>query len=234
MGKVLIFALLAAWNPLLLAIVPVMLVSAHPKRLMVGYLLGGYTVSITIGLVFVFADGGASAATTTEQSINPVLNIALGIVVLLIALALTLGLDQRVRGGRGGKEKKGKKDKKDKKDKGSPRWKRALDTGSVSLAFAVGALFTLPGGRYIVALQGVDELNYSTLGTVVAVVGVNLILLALVELPLLSYVVAAEWTPAAVDRAGAWFSRNGRRVVIIASTFIGAVLLVRGLVALWG
>ena len=229
MGKVLVFALLAAWNPLLLAIVPVMLVSAHPKRLMVGYLLGGYTVSITIGLVFVFADGGSSAATTTQQSINPVLNVVLGGVVLLIALVLALGLDQRVRSG-----KAEKKDKKEKKEKGPPRWKRALDTGSVSLAFVVGALFTLPGGRYIVALQGIAALDYSTVPTVLAVIAVNLILLALVELPLLSYLVAEDWTPIAVDRAGAWFSRNGRRVVIIAAAFIGVVLFVRGLLALGG
>jgi hypothetical protein len=225
LGQVLIFALLAAWNPLLLAIVPVMLVSAHPKRLMVGYLFGGYTVSITIGLVFVFAAEGSSAASTTQQSINPVLNVTLGIVVLLIALALMLGLDQRIRSGR---------EKKEKKDTGPPRWKRALDTGSVSLAFAVGALFTLPGGRYIVALQGIDALNYGTAGTVLAVVMVNLILLALVELPLISLVVAEEWTPTAVDRTGAWFSRNGRRIVIIASAFIGVVLLLRGLLALGG
>ena len=224
MGKVLIFALLSAWNPLLLAIVPVMLVSAHPKRLMVGYLLGGYTVSITIGLVFVFAEGGSSAASTTQESINPFLNLALGSVVLLIALALGLGLDQRVRRG----------DKKEKKDKGPPRWKRALDKGSLSLAFAVGALFTLPGGRYIIALQGIAELDYSTVATVLAVIGVNLILLALVELPLLSYVIAEDWTPVAVDRAGAWFNRNGRRVVIIAAVFIGVVLVVRGLLALGG
>jgi hypothetical protein len=225
-GQVLIFALLAAWNPLLLAIVPVMLVSAHPKRLMLGYLLGGYAVSITIGLVFVFASGGSSAADTTQQSINPTLNVVLGVVVLLIALVLALGLDQRVRSDEG--------EKKDKKDKGPPRWKRALDKGSLSLAFVVGAVFTLPGGRYIAALQGVAELNFSTGGTVLAVIGVNLILLALVELPLLSFVIAEDWTPAAVDRTRAWFSRNGRHVVIIASAFIGVVLLVRGLLALSG
>jgi hypothetical protein len=225
-GKVLIFALLAAWNPLLLAIVPVMLVSAHPKRLMVGYLLGGYAVSITIGLVFVFAEAGPSAASTTEQSINPVLNVTLGAVVLLLALALALGLDQRVRRGDG--------EKKDKKDKGPPRWKRALDKGSLSLAFLVGAVFTLPGGRYIVALQGIDQLQLAAGWTIAAVVVVNVILLALVELPLLSYAVAEDWTPTAVDRTRAWFSRHGRRIVVIAAAFIGGVLFVRGLLAVLG
>jgi Sap, sulfolipid-1-addressing protein len=226
MGKVIVFALLAAWNPLLLAVVPVMLVSGHPKRLMLGYLLGAYTVSITFGLVFVFAAGGSNAASATDQSVNAALNITLGAMVLSIALILALGLDERLARRKG--------EKKEKVEKGTPRWRRALDKGSASLAFVVGALFTLPGGRYIVALQGIDALNYSTVPTVLAVVGVNLILLALVELPLLSYVVAEDWTPAAVDRTRAWFSRNGRRIVIIAATFIGVVLLVRGLLALAG
>jgi len=220
-GKVIVFALLAAWNPLLLAIVPVMLVSAHPKRLMVGYLLGGYTVSIALGLVFVFAEDDSRAASAANQSVNPVLNLTLGAVVGLIALVLALGLDERLRRGKG-----------EKREKGPPRWKRALDTGSISLAFVVGALFTLPGGRYILALQGIDALNYSTVPTVLAVVGVNVVLLALVELPLLSYVVAEDWTPIAVDRTRAWFSRHGRRIVIIAAVFMSVVLILRGLLAL--
>jgi Sap, sulfolipid-1-addressing protein len=98
----------------------------------------------------------------------------------------------------------------------------------------VGALFSLPGARYIVALQEVDRLDYGAVGTVGAVVVVNLILFVLVELPLISYLVAEDWTPTAVGRARAWFGRHGRRVVVIAATFIGTVLFVRGLVALPG
>jgi hypothetical protein len=223
MGKVLVLSLLAAWNPTLLAIVPVMLVSERPKRLMLGYLLGAYTVSITVGLVFVFAAGGSSAASTTKQTVNPAIELTLGILVLLIAVGLSFDLDKRLRRRKGDREVK---------DKGPPRWRRALDKGSVRLAFAVGALFSLPGARYIVALQEVDGLNYGTVGTVGAVVVVNLILFALVELPLVSYMVAEDWTPTAVNRARAWFGRYGRRVVVIAAAFIGSVLFVRGLIAL--
>jgi len=68
--------------------------------------------------------------------------------------------------------------------------------------------------------------------TIAAVVLVNLILLALVELPLISYVVAEDWTPTAVDRTRAWFSRNGRHIIVVAAAFIGTFLFVRGLIAL--
>jgi hypothetical protein len=223
MSKVILLALLAAWNPLLLAFVPVMLVSAHPKRLMVGYLLGAYTVSITLGLVLVFAAGGSGAPSTAAQTVNPAVDLTLGTIVILIALGLALGWDERLRPSKGDKEPK---------DKGAPRWRQALDKGSLGLAFVVGAVFTLPGGRYILALQGIVELDLAIGWTVAAVVLVNVILLALVELPLISYTVAEDWTPRVVNRAQAWFSRNGRRVVIFAAAFIGAVLFVRGLSAM--
>ena len=223
MGKVLLIALLGAWNPTLLAIVPVMLVSARPKRLMIGYLLGAYTVSITLGLVFVFVAGGARAAQTTKETVNPAVDLALGVVALLIALGLAFHLDERLRRRKGDREVK---------DKDPPRWRRALDKGSVRLAFAVGALLSLPGGRYILALREIDQLHLASGWTVLAVVVVNLILFALVELPLISYIVAEDWTPTAVERVRAWFSRKGRRVIVLAAAFIGTLLVVRGLIAL--
>jgi hypothetical protein len=60
---------------------------------------------------------------------------------------------------------------------------------------------------------------------------VNLILLLLVELPLVSYVVAEGWTPVAVERFKAWIARNGRRVALVVALVVGAVLIVRGLSA---
>ena len=45
-----LLALVSMFNPSLLAAVTVMLLLPNPKRLMVGYLLGAYTTSITLGL----------------------------------------------------------------------------------------------------------------------------------------------------------------------------------------
>src|SRR4051794_25533479 len=51
----LIFAFTAALNPTLFTATMVMLFAPEPRRLMSGYLVGAYTVSITLGLVIVFA-----------------------------------------------------------------------------------------------------------------------------------------------------------------------------------
>jgi hypothetical protein len=222
LGKVLVFALLAAWNPLLLAVVPVMLISARPKRLMAGYLLGAYTVSIGFGVVFLFGERRLLAPAGTVDAISAPVELALGALLTLVALTLALGLDKRVR--RAPKRKKAGDQQ--------PLWQRLLDRGSLPLAYVVGAVFTLPGARYIVALNGIDELGFGPAGTVLGVLAVNLVMLVLIELPLLSYIVGEEWTPTAVDRARAWVTRNGRWILVAASGVAGALLLLRSVTAL--
>jgi len=93
-------------------------------------------------------------------------------------------------------------------------------------------LLTLPGGRYLAALSELAKLDYTTAATVAAVVLVNLILLLLVEIPLLSYALAEDWTPLAVERFKEWIGRNRRRIVLLVALAIGGVLVVRGAVAL--
>ena len=59
---------------------------------------------------------------------------------------------------------------------------------------------------------------------------VNVIMLTLIEAPLLSYAIAPDWTPAAVDRAKASFSRHGHQIAVIGLAVIGSLLIIRGLI----
>ncbi len=47
--EIFFLSLASMFNPSLLAVVTVMLVLPNPKRLMLGYLLGAYTTSVTLG-----------------------------------------------------------------------------------------------------------------------------------------------------------------------------------------
>jgi hypothetical protein len=118
------------------------------------------------------------------------------------------------------------------KEKGPPRWQRALAGGSPRATFVVGALLTLPGFSYLSALAGIVKLNYSTLATVLLVVMVNLIMLALIEVPLISFAVAPDWTPRALQRAKDWFARDAHRIGVISTAAIGLLLIARGLITL--
>ena len=64
MSRVILFSLTAAINPTLVAATTVMLLLPSPKRLMLGYLLGAYLTSITIGCVIVLSLGQSGAVTT--------------------------------------------------------------------------------------------------------------------------------------------------------------------------
>ena len=79
-------------------------------------------------------------------------------------------------------------------------------------AFIVGALLTLPGASYLTALSKLAAQDLSTAGTVITVLVINVIMLALLELPTISYQLAPDTTAAKVDRVKAAISRHGRRL----------------------
>ena len=225
MGQVFLLSLLAALNPVLVGASTVMLLLPNPKLLMLGYLLGALMTSITLGLVIVFALKDSSTVSTTENTISPAVDLALGAILLLAALVLGTGRDKRIAERR--QERKGPKE-----DKGPPRWQQALSKGSARTTFVVGALLTLPGGSYLAGLDQIEKQKLSTSATVLTVVGFNLIMLMLLELPLLGFVVAPDWTPGAVERSKAWFARNGHKAAVIALTVLGSALVLKGIIGL--
>ncbi len=223
-GRVFVFSLTAALNPTLVAATTVMLLLDKPKRLMLGYLLGALMTSITLGLIIVFTLKGSSTVSTTQNTLSPSVDIALGALALVVAFALRSGRPQHYRELR--------KERKPKKDKGPPRWQRELSKGSPRMTFAVGALLTLPGGSYLAGLHAISDLNYSTAATVLTVIGFNLVMLALLEVPLLCFQFAPDWTPGAIVRAKAWIGRRGLRIAIYALWILGAALIIKGIVGL--
>ena len=225
MSRVILFSLTAMVNPTLVAATTVMLLLPSPKKLMLGYLLGAYMTSITIGCVVVLSLGESGAVSTTQSSVNPGVDLAIGGLLLAIGFVLGTGRDRRYRERRA--QKRSRED-----PKKTPRWQEALGKGNPRVTFVVGALLTLPGASYLAALDGIHKLNYGKAEDVLLVVMVNVIMLALIEVPLLSFTIAPKWTPAALERAKGWFGRHGHTAAFIAVTTIGALLVVQGVVTL--
>jgi len=117
-------------------------------------------------------------------------------------------------------------------DKGPPLWQRKLSQGSARMTFVVGALLTLPGASYLIGLHKIADEDPSTAGAIGMVLLFNVIMLALLEVPLIGFLLAPEWTPRAVDRFKTWFSRNARRLAFRVALVIGVLLIVRGLIYL--
>src|SRR5262245_55723790 len=154
MGKIFLDSLLAAANAALLAAVTVMVFLPNPKRLLVGYLIGGLLVSLTIGFVIVFAVHRSGATSTAQNSISPAMDSGLGLILLVVAFVL--------RSDRAERRRERKKKEKEGVEKGPSKVERVLGGGSARVSFLVGVVLTLPSVSYLSALHKLDELNYGT------------------------------------------------------------------------
>jgi hypothetical protein len=222
-GQVFVFALTAALNPTLLTAVTVMLTLEKPKRLLMGYLLGALVTSIACGLLLVFELPGSSTSSTAKHSVNPVLNIALGGLLLVIVFVVGTGRDRRRRAWSERKHERSK-------DKPPPRWRRQLSKGSARDTFVVGVLLSFPGASYIAGMDQLSKQATATAVTVIIVIVFNVIMLLLLELPLLGYATRPEWTATAVKRFSNWLTRRGGRAALIAGAVAGVVLIARGII----
>jgi hypothetical protein len=224
-GDVFLLAFLAALYPTLLAATTVMLLLPHPKRLLLGYLLGAAMTSITLGFVIVFALRHSGLVHTTQTTLGPGADIALGCLALTIAFVLGTGRDQRVVERR--RERKAADGPQE-----LPRWQRTLSRGSARTTFVVGALLTLPGATYITALYRIADEDLADPVTVAVVLAFNLIMLMLLEIPLLAYTLAPDWTPKAVERFKRALRERGRGWAIRGAAIVGLLMIARGSITL--
>jgi hypothetical protein len=224
-GQVILLSVFASLNPTLVAATTLMLLLPNPGRLMLGYLAGAMMTSITLGIVIVFSLSDSSTANTTKRTLNPSVDIAFGLIAL--GLAWFVRSDYRAR-----RRERKKAAAAAKPNKQPPRWQRELGKGSPRVTFVVGALLTLPGASYLAGLSRIHKLHYSTAETVLLVVGFNVVMMWMLEVPLLSFAVAPEWTPRAIERAKTWVGRHAERFAIRGLTVIGVALIIKGVVGL--
>jgi hypothetical protein len=193
---------------------------------MVGYLLGAYLTSISVGMLIVFSLHGSGSVETTRHSLSPIEDIVVGLIALTVGLVLKTGRAAELRERR----QLRKEEKAGEKKQSLPE--RMLGRGSARITFAVGVVLTFPGVSYLAALDRMAKLDWAALPTALLVIAFCVVQQMLLELPLVGYAVAPEWTQDAVVRFRDWLARNGRRVAANVAVVIGVLLLLRGLITL--
>jgi hypothetical protein len=230
LGTIFLLSLLAMFNPTLLAAVTLMLLTENPKRLMLGYLLGAYTASITIGLAIVFALHDSDVVSSSKQTIGPVEDLVIGGLLLLVGFVLGTDRDQPLRERR--ERRKIAKQSKNGGEKKEPLPMRLLGRGSPRIAFVVGLLLSFPGVSYLTGLSHIDKLGAAAVPTALLVIAFCLIQQLFLELPLIGYTLRPEEAQDAVDGFRDWLARNGRRAGVYVAVVLGALLIVRGIAGL--
>lgn len=222
MGDLLSFfglSLTAMLNPTLLAAVTVMMLLPDPKRLMLGYLLGSYLTSISVGLLIAFSFHSSSSVESARTTFTPAEDLVFGAIAIIVGLVLRseMGEERRRR----------------KKESAKESWpERMLGRGSPKIAFALGAVLSFPGASYLVALNRLVHLDPGTGATAFLVVLFCLIQAVFLEVPLVGYALSPERTQRGVDRFRRWISERGRIAGARVAIGIGILLLIRGVLEL--
>ena len=221
--SIFVFALMSALNPTLLAVVTILLLLQNPRRLMVGYLLGAYLTSITIGLLIVFELHGSAAVTTTKRTLSPIENLAIGVVLIIAGLVLK---GQRMETRR--ERKQALKEAEGAKKKSLPE--KLLGRGDPRIAFFVGVILSFPGASYLAALTKTSKLEIADPWLVLIVLGVCVLQQALLEVPIIAVSLWPEPAKRAIANFREWLARHGRRAAAHVAIALGALLLVRGVI----
>jgi hypothetical protein len=167
---------------------------------------------------------GSGAVSESKRTVAPGIDIAFGLLALLAAYVIQSGRVARARDRRRAKHAD--------EAKKTPRWQEALSGGSARTTYLVGLVLSFPGASYLASLTEISRQGFGTAGVVLAVVAVNAVMLVLLELPLLSFAVAPDWTPTAIERFKAWMARSGGKALVIALTVLGGLFIVRAIVTI--
>jgi hypothetical protein len=227
MVDIFVLALGAAFYPTLLAIVLLVLSRPRPVRLLGAYLVGGMLAGFGVGFVFVFVLKGAGVDDSggDKSTASAILDIAGGAISLVLAAILLSGRDPRPARMR----KKPKSTPGPKK----PSWtQRAVNHDSLGVAFGLGVLLDLPSVWYLLALKDIATGGYSAAGEVALIVAFNLIMFAVIEIPLIAYLLAPDRAAAAVTGFNAWVHSHARQIAEGVAGVVGVYLVAKGVVAL--
>ncbi len=223
MLELLPLALGSAVYPTLLAVVIVILTQPNPRRLLGAYLAGAMLTSLTIGLLIVGGLGSGDLLNgSSGRTINPAVDLVVGLLLLGLFCALLSGRDRRFSERREHRREA-------RAESGKEPWSdRVLQRQSIALTFVVGVALNLPGALYLVALKQIAAAEQSTVENVLQVLVYNLIMFSWAEVPLIAYGLAPERTETFVTRFHDWLGDHARQIASVVCGIAAAYLTIRG------
>lgn len=203
----LVMAVAVSLEPFRLGMSVLMLNRPRPHLQLAAFLGGGFVMGLTVGMVVLFAV--ESRLFASAHFTLPKVQIAIGTLALVIAVVVgtTPG-----------------------RTRTPPTWMtRLLGGQSLWVAGTAGLGIALPSVDYLAALAVIAAGATTPTTRVSALLMFNIVAFALVEIPLLAYLVAPERTLAAMTTLHGWIRARQRREVAALLAVVGGVLVTAGL-----
>jgi hypothetical protein len=220
MAQVLVIAVVSALDAGLLTAAVVLLGRPQPARQLGAYLIGGLGLSIVFGLLIVLALHGANLR--IGRPTKGTIEVAAGALLLAVAVTEWSGRELQWHPRRSRKRDADRPVRQSLRD-------RALGHDSLWIAWAAGALYSVPGAYYLAGLALIAKQNASAITNVLVILGFNLIQFALIELPLIGLVVAPDRARALTEKLNHWMTAHRRIVIVCLTGVIGGYLLISGI-----
>jgi hypothetical protein len=207
---ILVMAVAVSLEPFRIGMTVLMLNRPRPMLQLVVFLCGGYAMGMTVGLVvlFVFRRRLLGSAYFTL----PKVQMLIGALALLVAAALAVGA------GRGAGPAKL-----------STRMQGLLGRRSLWVSGLAGMGIALPSVDYLAALAIILASGAAAMTQVGALLMFNIVAFALVQIPLVAYLLAPDKTRASMAALNDWIRSRRRAEVATLLAGVGCVLLAVGL-----
>lgn len=206
----LVMAAAVSLEPFRIGMCVLLLNRPRPRLQLAAFLAGGFLMGLSVGAVVLFVL--TPRLPETAQFTLPTVQVVIG--VLALAAAATVA----ATGAR---------------PRPLPVWLSRLSGGqSLWLAGAAGLGIALPSVDYLAALAVIAAAGVSPATQLWALLLFNMVAFALVEIPLLAYLVAPERTRVGMTRLAHWLRARRRGEVAGLLATAGVVLIAMGLLGM--
>jgi hypothetical protein len=211
LATVLVMALVVSVEPFRIGMTVLMLNRPRPALQLLAFLSGGFAMGTTVGLVVLFVFRRVLLGSTYFTL--PKVQILIG--VLLLSIAAVVAIDVAGRLGL-------------RPTKLATPARRVLRGHSLSVAGIAGLSIALPSVDYLAALAVILASKAPALTQVSVLLMFNVVAFALVEIPLLAYLLAPTATAESMTALLNWIRSRRRRDVAILLAAVGCVFLAVG------
>lgn len=232
-ATVLVMAFAVIVEPIRIGLAVLMLNRPRPLLQLLAFLCGGFTMGMGVGLIVLFVLRSTPLA--SGRFTVPSVQITVGIVALVIAVALATDISMRGLRRRPARASAGPgptaydEDPPRRRNRLSTRMRSILGGDSLWDAWVSGLGTALPSANFMGAMAVILASGEAPIAQAQALLLFNVVAFTLVEIPLIGYIAAPKRTQALLSAFHEWLQNRPRRDMAIVVAAGGCLMLAIGL-----